>query len=89
MTAIADPWQRSTSSQVTDAYRVLGIDWDATWDEVVSVYRSLAARWHPDHLAEADATVQAEGQRRMSEFNLAYGELRSLLRPARRNLFTS
>lgn len=84
-----DPWQRSTSPQVTSAYRTLGIDWEASWEEVATQFRALAERWHPDRLAGADPAVQAEGQRRMSEFNRAYGELRRILRPSRRDLFST
>src|SRR5215212_9073409 len=43
----------SQSPDATRAYRVLGIDWEASWDEVVTAYRNLARRWHPDRLAEA------------------------------------
>lgn len=84
-----DPWHRSTSPQALAAYRTLGIDWDATWDEVVAVFRDQAAVWHPDRLAGADPSVQAEGQRRMSEMTRAYRELQRMLRPSRRELFSS
>ena len=84
-----DPWHRSTSPQVLTAYRTLGIDWEASWDEVVEVFRDHAALWHPDRLAGTDPLVQAEGQRRMSEMNRAYAELKRILRPSRRELFNS
>lgn len=84
-----DPWSRSTAPSVAEAYRVLGIDWEASWAEVTAEYRSLAACWHPDRLAGADPAVQAEAQRRMSEFNRAYNDLRRVLRPtSHRELFT-
>lgn len=86
---VADPWHRSTSPQALAAYRTLGIDWEASWDEVVEVFRDHAALWHPDRLAGTDPLVQAEGQRRMSEMNRAYAELRRMLRPSRRELFTA
>ena len=86
---VDDPWHRSTSPEALAAYRALGIDWEATWDEVVEVFRDHAALWHPDRLAGTDPLVQAEGQRRMSEMNRAYAELRRMLRPSRRELFNS
>ena len=83
-----DPWRRSTSSSVTEAYQALGIDWEATWAEVTAEFRMQAACWHPDRLATADPAVQAEGQRRMSELNRAYDDLRRILRPSNhRELF--
>ena len=85
----ADPWHRSTSPQALAAYRTLGIDWEASWDEVVEVFRDHAALWHPDRLAGTDPLVQAEGQRRMSEMTRAYRELQRMLRPSRRELFSS
>lgn len=83
-----DPWNRSNAPSVAEAYRVLGIDWEASWAEVTAEYRSLAACWHPDRLVSADPAVQAEGQRRMSEYNRAYNDLRRVLRPtSHRELF--
>lgn len=83
-----DPWNRSTAPSVAAAYRVLGIDWEASWAEVTTEFRSLAACWHPDRLVNTEPAVQAEGQRRMSEYNRAYNDLRRILRPtSRRDLF--
>lgn len=83
-----DPWHRSTAPSVAEAYRVLGIDWEASWAEVTTEFRSLAACWHPDRLVNAEPAVQAEGQRRMSDYNRAYNDLRRILRPtSRRELF--
>lgn len=84
-----DPWRRSTSPGALAAYRALGIDWEANWDEVVTVFQEQAARWHPDRLARADAQVRAEGERRMGELTRAYHELERILRPKRRQLFTT
>ena len=84
-----DPWRRSTSPGALAAYRALGIDWEANWDEVVTVFQQQAARWHPDRLARADAQVRAEGERRMGEMTRAYHELERILRPKRRQLFTT
>ena len=88
MTSVPTSWI-SQSPDATRAYRALGIDWEASWDEVVTTYRNLARRWHPDRLAEASPEVQAEGVRRMTDFNAAYDELRKLLAPSKRALFTA
>lgn len=79
----------STTPDAKQAYRALGIDWEASWDEVVEIYRDLARCWHPDRLADASPSVQEEGQRRMAAFNAAYRELRGLLAPSKRTLFSS
>lgn len=84
-----DPWRRSTSPNALAAYRALGIDWEANWDEVAAVFKQQAARWHPDRIATADPQVQAEGERRMAEMTRAYQELQRILRPKHRQLFTT
>ena len=78
----------STSPDAARAYQTLGIDGGASWDEVVATYRELARFWHPDRLAESPPAIQEEGQRRMSAFNAAYEDLRRLLAPSKRTLFT-
>jgi len=53
-----------------DPYAVLGVASTATPDEVVTAYRALARRYHPDVSADADA------QQRMAEINGAWSVLR-------------
>lgn len=84
-----DPWRRSTSPGALAAYRALGIDWEANWDEVTTVFKEQAARWHPDRLVGADERVRLEGERRMGEMTRAYHELERILRPQHRKLFTT
>ena len=63
------------------AYRALGLDPEATWDDVVSAHRRMAKRYHPDRLVGAEEQVRAEGEQLMIEANAAYETLRRRLRP--------
>ena len=60
-----------------DPHSVLGIDADASAQEVAARYRRLAKQWHPDVAGE-------EGARRMAEINSAYDLVRSGLWQARK-----
>lgn len=55
-----------------DLYRILGIEPDASADEVRAAYRALAQRFHPDHNPEDLAA-----ERRMQEINEAFAVLNS------------
>lgn len=63
------------------AYRALGLEPDATWDDVVSAHRRMAKRYHPDRLVGAEEHLRAEGEQLMIEANAAYETLRRRLRP--------
>lgn len=52
-----------------DYYRTLGVDPDATAEDIKKAYRKLARRYHPDVSKEADAEA------RMKEVNEAYAVL--------------
>ncbi|MCL4183286.1 MAG: DnaJ domain-containing protein [Burkholderiaceae bacterium] len=52
-----------------DYYKSLGVERDASADEIKKAYRKLARRYHPDVSKEADA------ERRMRELNEAYAVL--------------
>jgi hypothetical protein len=45
---------------MTNAFAVLGVDRDATAQEIRSAYRTLARELHPDRHVRADGTVPAE-----------------------------
>jgi hypothetical protein len=62
-----------------DPFAVLGVDPDASLDDVAASYRELAKRWHPDRAGGAEAA------RRMAEINAAYDVLRSGEWQARRH----
>ena len=53
-----------------DPYHVLGIDYDATQDEIKQAYRRLAMKWHPDRNRDS-----AEAKERFHEAAEAYRTL--------------
>lgn len=58
------------------AFRTLGLEPTATWEDVVLAHRRIAKRFHPDRLIHADDDVRAEGEEQMRAANAAYEELR-------------
>jgi len=58
------------------AYRALGLQPGATWDDVVLAHRQIAKRFHPDRLVHADDAARTEGEEQMRCANAAYEELR-------------
>jgi DnaJ-domain-containing protein 1 len=62
-----------------DPYRVLGLQPGASLSEVVSAHRSLAKRYHPDQMFDADEDDRLAAAQTMSTINSAYHELRSRL----------
>ena len=74
---------------VDEAYLLLGLDQDASWDEIVSAHRKLAKRYHPDRLVNASPEARARGEQRMAELNVAYESLQRLVNPPTRSLFTA
>lgn len=74
---------------VDEAYLILGVTEDATWDDVVVAHRRLAKRYHPDRLIDASPEAQERGEARMRELNVAYESLRRAFHPPTRTLFTA
>ncbi|HET8929437.1 MAG TPA: J domain-containing protein [Acidimicrobiales bacterium] len=62
-----------------DPYRVLDLEPGATLSEVVAAHRTLAKRYHPDQLFDADDAERVTAAQKMSTINAAYHELRSRL----------
>src|SRR3954463_11269555 len=54
-----------------DPWTVLGLEPDASPQEVAAAYRELAKRWHPDRRGGGEAVA------RMAEINVAYDVLRA------------
>ena len=55
-----------------DPFAVLGVAPGASPDEVLTAYRALARRWHPDRAGGAEAAL------RMAQINAAYDMVRTL-----------
>ena len=55
---------------MTDPYKVLGINRDASDEDIKKAYRTLARKYHPDNYAGRDLADLAE--ERMKEINEAY-----------------
>lgn len=62
-----------------DPYRVLGLQPGASLSEVVAAHRSLAKRYHPDQMFDADEADRLAAAQKMSTINGAYHELRTRL----------
>ncbi len=66
----------SSSSRRTsyrkDPYKVLGIDSEATDDEVKKAYRRMAMKYHPDRVAGMSEELQRNAAEQMKEINEAY-----------------
>ena len=63
------------------AFRTLGLEPGAAWEDVVLAHRQMAQRFPPGRLIHAEDHEQAEGERKMIEANAAYETLRKLRRP--------
>ena len=55
---------------LSEAYRVLELDENASLDEVKRAYKLLAAVWHPDRFGSA--RLKAEGEAKLKQINEAY-----------------
>ncbi|HEX9712297.1 MAG TPA: J domain-containing protein [Actinomycetota bacterium] len=58
-----------------DPYSILGVTNNATADQIRAAYRRLARLHHPDRFAAAPPGIQRLAQRKMSDLNLAYGQI--------------
>lgn len=67
------------AARVRSAYEALGIEQDASNDEIKKAYRRLMNRNHPDKIASSnpDAAVLAESERRTREVRTAYELLKA------------
>jgi hypothetical protein len=59
-----------------DPYKVLEVDEDATWDQIVAAHRHQARVHHPDRLIGVSDEEKAAGEDRIRVINQAYQELR-------------
>ncbi len=57
------------------AYKVLGIDKNATDEEVKKAYRKMAVKFHPDKVAHLGEDVQKVAKERFQKLNEAYEKI--------------
>ena len=58
-------------NQIVNLYEILGINSNATGEEIKHAYRRQAMRWHPDR----NPGIKQEAERRFKEFGYAYSVL--------------
>ena len=62
--------------QVDSAYKILGIDANATDDEVKKAYREMAKKYHPDKVSYLGDDVRKSAEQKLQEVNEAYDKIR-------------
>ncbi len=67
--------QNAEGKEPWDAYRVLGIDRNASAEEIKHAYRELASRYHPDKLEHLGDEFKVLAEMRFKEIQKAYEEL--------------
>ncbi len=69
------PPRTSRQSSEQSAWEVLGIESNASKDDIVAAYRKMAQMYHPDKVADLGPELQELADRRMKEINAAYAAL--------------
>jgi len=67
--------QKPTDPVLSQAYAVLGVSADASWDQINSAHRALLKKHHPDSHAGNDANVQ-KATAQSQKINEAYQVLK-------------
>ena len=62
--------------QVDSAYKILGIDSNATDEEVKKAYREMAKKYHPDKVAYLGEEVRKSAEQKLQEVNEAYEKIK-------------
>lgn len=61
---------------VDSAYKILGVDSNATDDEIKKAYREMAKKYHPDKVAYLGEDVRKSAEQKLQEVNEAYEKIR-------------
>lgn len=61
---------------VDSAYKILGIEINATDDEVKKAYREMAKKYHPDKVSYLGEDVRKSAEQKLQEVNEAYDKIR-------------
>ena len=62
--------------QVDSAYKILGVEPDATDDDVKKAYREMAKKYHPDKVAYLGEDVRKSAEQKLQEVNEAYEKIK-------------
>ena len=70
-----DQFSENSAKWEWDPYRILGIDRNASIEEIKHAYRELASKYHPDKLEHLGDDFKALAEMRFKEIQQAYQEL--------------
>lgn len=73
-------WFRRPTASGTDPWQVLGLDAQASDEQLERAYRRLMSQYHPDRVAQAAPELRALAERRAREINAAYAQIKTARR---------